>query len=1462
MKQIPIPGIHLLFFRGDTIQFQLQLNTPAKGKAFIRTNIGNARRHRQEIIMKTEDHQPMAGLDWNDIPMKAVDELTFEVTLGLAEVGHFEAKCFFFLPDSQEPQWCDGDNVHINVEPASYCAGNSIYCAFPRQFGNNKTKEISDKYDEFIHKIPTLDQKGYAVIPPSGTLRDLKKEVSFIMDTLRCRILHLLPVNPVPTTFARMGRYGSPYASLDYTAIDPALAEFDKTATPLEQMFELIDEVHLKNGKVILDLAINHTGWAAKIHETHPEWLKRDEHGNIVSPGAWGVTWGDLTELDHSHKELWRYFADVFATWCERGIDGFRCDAGYMIPMHIWEYIIASVKQQYPDTIFLLEGLGGDPNITKELLNRANMNWAYSELFQNYSSNEIRSYLPYAQDISLTDGLMVNYAETHDNTRLAAISPVYSKLRTALSAFTSPAGAFAFANGVEWFATEKIDVHEASGLNWGNKTNQVDFIAKLNNILATHPSFHRRGKLEFIDANATASKFDRDILAFIRYDENKKHFLLFLCNLNCEQSTRICFKTPEGLKKSDIVMQHPNSNTHTTTQYINLINEKLYKLEIYDIENKTYSLLLEPGEVLCLTPEMSAVKALRLAENTKNYISEAIVIQQAKAMVMDLLTIFGKSAIITEEHDILKYAEMLLDKPEESFASFFSKDTEIPLLFWESPADITRHVMLPPGHAIFVSAPNRFRIAIVDKGAIIIQRDSLQDASGRDFVILPPIHPKTELEFLEIKLSQFGVNGLRRESAKLILLPEQSTPFNLKLNNQQIRSANPIYMATNGCGGMMHIPVQCCEFKSKYDAFLAANLNTEYPVDRWIMWNSMQIFVKYQTHMQQLGIDCLKSFDILPEKQGCWVFHVPIGNGRFIDIRITLSMVANYNSSLMQIERLDSSNSEDAILDKNQVITIIARANLENRSFHQNTKINNETRDAWINATKAYNSSFEFTPSADRKLILKSQIVKSNSGISLDNQSNLDKAVFKIKPKIYYNLYNQQEAERGLEAHNDMFSPGYFKFKLKASEAAVIYGETLSTNDIPSNHKLKYSEISNSIDKNFETLLQNNIQDFIVKRNDLKTVIAGYPWFLDWGRDTLICARGMISAGYTKEVEDIIIAFADFAENGTLPNIIHGANASNRDTSDAPLWLFTACADLCKKLPELDLMSKVTPNKKMSIIDILIEIAEAYINGTPNGIKMDKDSGLIYSPPHFTWMDTNYPAGTPREGYPIEIQALWFAALNFLYKQTEQEKWKKLSQQVRVSINKLFIRPEGWLADCLLAGKNIPAANAKKDDALRPNQLLAITLNAVDDIKIRRAILKATSFLLIPGAIRSLANRQVEVPIPVYGTQGQLLNDPHHPYWGYYEGDEDTRRKPAYHNGTAWTWLFPSYSEAYFLTYSESGRNTALSILLSSQLLIRKGCIGHIPEILDGNQPHLQRGCDAQAWGITELLRVYSIINV
>ena len=166
---------------------------------------------------------------------------------------------------------------------------------------------------------------------------------------------------------------------------------------------------------------------------------------------------------------------------------------------------------------------------------------------------------------------------------------------------------------------------------------------------------------------------------------------------------------------------------------------------------------------------------------------------------------------------------------------------------------------------------------------------------------------------------------------------------------------------------------------------------------------------------------------------------------------------------------------------------------------------------------------------------------------------------------------------------------------------------------------------------------------------------------------------------------------------------------------------------------------------------------------------------------------------------------------------------------------------------------------AVADDHLRPNQLFALTLGAVSDREIARGVLAACEELLVPGGIRSLADREVNHPLPVV-RDGVLLNHPERPYWGRYEGDEDTRRKPGYHNGTVWNWPFPSYAEALFLVYGDEVAEAARSILASSVVPFNEGCLGQLPEIADGDAPHRERGCGAQAWSATELYRVLKLL--
>jgi predicted glycogen debranching enzyme len=347
------------------------------------------------------------------------------------------------------------------------------------------------------------------------------------------------------------------------------------------------------------------------------------------------------------------------------------------------------------------------------------------------------------------------------------------------------------------------------------------------------------------------------------------------------------------------------------------------------------------------------------------------------------------------------------------------------------------------------------------------------------------------------------------------------------------------------------------------------------------------------------------------------------------------------------------------------------------------------------------------------------------------------------------------------------------------------------------------------------------------------------------------------------EVVDLLVSFGQFVENGTMPNTIHGSNASNRDTSDAPLWYGVVCQEAAAIVGEQLYQTRVDRSGR-SIADVLREIAAGYARGTPNGIRMDTASALIWSPPHFTWMDTNYPACTPREGYPIEIQILWILLLRQLHRLSiapATEPWNDMADRAEKSVRELFwLEENGYVADLLIARSGLPAAGAVRDTALRSNYLFAIAFGFLSGARAQRAVAAAWRHLLVPGALRSLAPLRVQPPLPIYSADGRRLNDPDQPYWGTYEGDEDTRRKPAYHNGTAWVWMLPTGCEALAKAWdcAPGAVAAAKACLGSLEELLLTGCLGQLPEILDGDAPHRARGCDAQAWSALEALRVWN----
>ncbi|MBO7619757.1 MAG: hypothetical protein J6T06_04550, partial [Victivallales bacterium] len=246
LTQRPNTGERLVKYSGECLKLSLTLNEPTEGKAFVRTNLCRGDVRRREVIDQVEHGKARFGRDWHDIPMPETLPGTYSLTLPLCEVGMFEFKCFFLPKGESEPLWVRGENSRIKVEPAVTASNNTIYNAFVRQFGPNIGGGAWTEEHHAAEQL--LDGKDYTVIPPSGKFRDLQKHLPFIMKNLGFRIVQLLPIHPVPATFARMGRFGSPFAPIDFSTVDSGMAVFDRRTTPLEQFRELVDSIHSKRG--------------------------------------------------------------------------------------------------------------------------------------------------------------------------------------------------------------------------------------------------------------------------------------------------------------------------------------------------------------------------------------------------------------------------------------------------------------------------------------------------------------------------------------------------------------------------------------------------------------------------------------------------------------------------------------------------------------------------------------------------------------------------------------------------------------------------------------------------------------------------------------------------------------------------------------------------------------------------------------------------------------------------------------------------------------------------------------------------------------------------------------------------------------------------------------------------------------------------------------------------------------
>jgi len=445
----------------------------------------------------------------------------------------------------------------------------------------------------------------------------------------------------------------------------------------------------------------------------------------------------------------------------------------------------------------------------------------------------------------------------------------------------------------------------------------------------------------------------------------------------------------------------------------------------------------------------------------------------------------------------------------------------------------------------------------------------------------------------------------------------------------------------------------------------------------------------------------------------------------------------------------------------------------------------------------------------------------------------------------YYNLEYSAEQDRGLDFHEDLFNPFVLRFPLESGSTATVIASTAvrAASDVQAlkrrelERRKRIIENSPSADPLIQQLVAAADQ-FIVQRGELNSVIAGYHWFGDWGRDTMIALPGLtLVTGRPTVARNILEAFAKSADQGMLPNRFPDAGeALEYNTVDATLWLFEAVRSYLQYTGDQEFVQeRLYPKLK--------EIVNWHLRGTRYGIHVDTDGLLACGEPgvQLTWMDAKVGdwVVTPRSGKPVEIQALWHNALRVLldlatlYGDSGPRTFVgELAGQAHQSFAAQFWNAEAGCLYDVVDGE-------RRDGSIRPNQIFAVSLHhpLLDRDQERQIVEVVERELLTPLGLRSLSPR-----------------DPS--YRPHYEGGVQ-ERDSAYHQGTVWPWLMGPFLTAYIKVHDRSteARSQAKLWMRPFEEHLKTAGLGQISEIADAEPPYTPRGCIAQAWSVAELLR-------
>ncbi len=652
-----------------------------------------------------------------------------------------------------------------------------------------------------------------------------------------------------------------------------------------------------------------------------------------------------------------------------------------------------------------------------------------------------------------------------------------------------------------------------------------------------------------------------------------------------------------------------------------------------------------------------------------------------------------------------------------------------------------------------------------------------------------------------------------------------------ELGNFQ-KSADLEWLETNGLGGWAGSSVSGCHTRRYHGLLMAAVVP---PADRMLLVSKLDETLLLNGKRFELGVNdfgdalnpmgfqYLSSFrkEFFPE----WTYEMP-----GIRLRKTVTMVYGENTTLIRYEVLQAAASFSM-----ELMPLIAA-----RGYHQLQNAN--TNIFWD--VEFENGIFHNQPFAGAP----------------DIYIAIPGSAYQPRPQWYKNFNYAKEKYRGLDYREDLFNHGMFTVALKDGDVLYILISTENPAGKNPHVLFEYEKdrklsLLKTVPGELAIQLTLAADQFIVERSitapaegssalKLKTIIAGYHWFTDWSRDTMVSLPGLcLQTGRYEDAKKIISVFAHSLSQGMLPNrFLNQEESPEYNTADGTLWYFNTVYAYLQATNDRNFVLQ-------EILPVLKNIIEWHFKGTRYGIHVAAD-GLLYAGEpgqQLTWMDArvNGWVVTPRIGKPVEIEALWYNALKIFETlllqngelETADEILRK-AEQAKKSFSEIFWFAAGDYCYDVIDESGVP------DTSLRPNQLFTISLpfRLLEGEKARIVFQTVRERLYTPFGVRSLAP-----------------DDPR--YQGRYDGDV-FKRDGAYHQGTAWSWLLGPLVESGMKILGESFRPEALAIIDRFAIHLNQNCIGSVSEIFDGDPPHTARGCVAQAWGVAELLRVIKVYSL